>query len=129
MRKPHDFHENHLIKYDVTQAILSEDYATKLLATHLLIKCQFAVDTGMRRIGLNSDDIDGCERIIRKYTNSNLKINGIFTHLCVADSHEQDLFTKRQIILFEEVCQRIIDLNLPYCHCMNSAGGLWHNSA
>ena len=117
-----------LLQYDITQALLSEDYADRLTATNLPVKCQFALETGMRRIGLNADDPDECERVIRKAYNSHLQLDGLFTHLCVADTPEQNEFTEKQISLFEEVCHRVSDLNLPYCHCMNSAGGLWHLS-
>lgn len=46
----------------------------------------------------------------------------------MADTPEQNEFTEKQIKLFEEIATRVSDLNLSYCHCMNSAGGLWHNS-
>ena len=116
-----------LIQYDITQALLSEDYAEKIASQGLPVKCQFAIDTGMRRIGLNADDLDDCERIIRIYADK-LKLDGLFTHLCVADTPEQNEFTEDQIKLFEDIAARVSDLNLPYCHCMNSAGGLWHHS-
>lgn len=111
-----------LVENNITQALLSEEYAEQLLSTGLPIKCQFAIDTGMRRIGLNADNVDECERVIRKYQNY---LTGLFTHLCVADTPEQDEFTNEQIKKFEAVCDRVADLNIS-CHCMNSAGGLWH---
>ena len=117
-----------LIKYDITQTLLSKDYADRLASTNLPVKCQFALDTGMRRIGLNADNPDECEREIREIYSSRLQLNGLFTHLCVADTPAQNEFTEKQIKLFEEVCHRVSNLNLPYCHCMNSAGGLWHHS-
>lgn len=80
----------------------------------------------MRRIGLNADNKDECERIIRKYARN---LDGLFTHLCVADTPEQIEFTAGQIEKFERVVDRVSDLHLPYCHCMNSAGGLWHKSS
>ena len=48
--------------------------------------------------------------------------------LCVADTPEQIEFTEGQINKFETVVKCVLDLNLPYCHCMNSAGGLWYHS-
>lgn len=117
-----------LITYDITQALLSEEYAEKLTETGLRIKSQFAIDTGMRRIGLNADHADECERTIRRFCEK-LKITGLFTHLCVADTPEQNEFTEMQIKLFENICERVSDLHLSYCHCLNSAGGLWHNSS
>ena len=118
---------NDLVKYDITQALISEEYAEHIAETRLPIKCQFAIDTGMNRIGLCVDNLDECEYIIR-YFSDRLLLNGVFTHLCVADTTNQDEFTQRQISIFESICKRISDLKLPYCHCMNSAGGLWHNS-
>ena len=83
----------------------------------------------MNRIGLDGDDPVLCERIIRQYRDV-FEITGIFTHLCVADTDtiEFNAFTDTQIMKFEAVVQRIQDMNLPYCHCLNTAGGLWHRS-
>ncbi len=115
-----------LEEYDITQTLLSEEYA-KLFSknTHANVKCQFAINTGMNRIGLDANDIDHCGAVIRHYSQV-LCLNGIFTHLCVADSvEEHDVhFTQKQINLFETLCARIEDLKLPYIHCLNSAGGL-----
>lgn len=111
-----------LVKYDITQALLSEDYAEKLAGQG--IKAQFALDTGMNRIGLDADRSEECERIIRKYADS-FDLTGIFTHLCVADTPAQKAFTDGQINKFKAVVERVNDLKLPFVHCMNSAGGLW----
>lgn len=117
-----------LIDYNITQAILSEEYAELLIKSRLPITCQFAIDTGMRRIGLNSNNLTQCEKAIRQYANK-LKLNGIFTHLCVADSADENDFTNAQIQSFELLKNRLHDLNLSYCHCLNSAGGLWHSNS
>lgn len=118
---------NSLFKYDITQAIISEQYAHDLIATGYNIKCQYAIDTGMNRIGLNADDPNTCEQEIRKIADK-LTLTGIFTHLCVADTAEKECvsFTKAQINKFKRIVERISDLNLPYIHCLNTAGGLWH---
>lgn len=110
---------------DVTQAIVSEEYADALAATGYKNKCQFAIDTGMNRIGLDGDNPSECERIIRKYSSS-LEVNGIFTHLCVADSKDENdkSFTLGQIEKFDSLAELIKDLNLPYVHCCNSAAGM-----
>lgn len=111
-----------LTKYDLTQALLSEDYAERLKGRG--IKAQFALDTGMNRIGLDADFPDECERNIRKYASSFI-LTGLFTHLCAADTESQKEFTDLQIAKFKAVTDRLNDLKLPYIHCMNSAGGLW----
>lgn len=117
-----------LTEYDITQAVPDEFYAEKLSKIDSDIKVHFVLDTGMNRIGIDADDAEYCEKKIREYKDK-LNITGIFTHLCVADSDDKPSvdFTKGQIKKFEVVAEKIKDLNLPYIHCLNSAGGLWHN--
>ena len=112
---------------DITQAIVSEEYADALSSVGLKNKCQFAIDTGMNRIGIDGDNLLECERIIRKYSDT-LDINGIFTHLCVADSiDDKDVtFTQKQIQLFDSLVDLLKDMELPYIHCCNSVGGLYY---
>lgn len=118
-----------LFDNDITIALVSEEYAAALSGMKIPIKCQFAIDTGMNRIGLDADDISLCEQIIRQYDRL-LNLTGMFTHLCVADSrdYESVSFTNQQIHKFESLYTRVSDLNLEYVHCLNSAGGLWHKS-
>ena len=85
-----------LCDLDLTQAVVSEIYAAQLANTGYPVKCQFAIDTGMNRIGIDGDDAKHCEQVIRNYTEK-LRLNGFFTHLCVADTPEQDEFTNDQI--------------------------------
>lgn len=115
-----------LEKNDITQAILSKEYANQLLKHHCKAKCQFALDTGMNRIGLDADEPEKCIETIYYYSKK-LKIEGIFTHLCVADSDESiaNEFTQEQLMKFETVVNGIKNLKLKYIHCLNSAGGLW----
>ena len=110
-----------LLEYDITQAILSEEYAELLSGKG--IKAQFAIDAGMNRIGLDADNLEHCEQIIRKY-NSSFQLTGLFTHLCVADTPSEKEFTELQIKKFKSVVESVSDLNLPYIHCLNY-WGLW----
>lgn len=115
-----------LVTYSITQALLSESYAEKLADKG--VTAQFAVDTGMNRIGLDADDPAACERIIRAYA-ERFRLTGLFTHFCVADTPAEDAFTDGQKAKFFAVADRVKDLRLPCVHCMNSAGGLWHDGA
>lgn len=116
-----------LIKYDLTQAILDEKYADDLIATNKKVKCQYAIDTGMNRIGIDGEKLKETENEIRR-VNEKLDLTGIFTHLCVADvdTDESNAFTKKQQKLFNEVTKSVRDLNLKYVHSLNSAGSLYH---
>lgn len=121
------FYAKTLCDYDLTQAIVSEEYAAALAATPFRMKCQFAIDTGMNRIGIDGDDAAECERIIRTYA-TRLDVDGLFTHLCVADTPTEECrtFTWGQIEKFRTVAHRVADLRLPYVHCCNSAAGLYY---
>ena len=117
-----------IVENDLTQALVSDEYAEVLRKTKLPIKCQFAIDTGMNRIGLDGDKSEQCETIIRKYCDSQLCVNGVFTHLCIADDFKDSSrrFTDQQIRKFKELVDRLEDLDLPFIHCCNSAGGLYY---
>jgi len=116
-----------LTEYNIMQAVVSEEDAARFAALSPEIRVQYAIDTGMNRIGLDADDPAGCERVIRQYP---LHVCGMFTHLCVADTDTPECrdFTRGQIAKFEAVADRVADLALPYVHCLNSAGGLWQET-
>lgn len=116
-----------LVRYNLTQAILSEDYARMLISSGLYIKCQYAIDTGMNRIGIDSRDVNYCVNEIL-YAAQYLELTGIFTHLCVADSSTPDdiSFTKIQIQQISKIYKRIINKNLDV-HFLNSAGAILDN--
>ena len=121
------FYAKTLYVYDLTQAIVSEEYAAILAESSFRIKCQFAIDTGMNRIGLDGDDTQYCIDVVKRF-HSILNVTGIFTHLCVADTDDEESrnFTRRQIRKFKALADGVADLNMPYVHCCNSAGGLFY---
>lgn len=116
-----------LVEHNITQALLDENYAA--LMADRGVKAQFAIDTGMNRIGLDADEPEYCEVVIRRYFDR-FQLTGMFTHLCVADMNTEDCnrFTEQQIKKFSDVAKKVDNLNLPYVHCMNSAGGLFHRT-
>lgn len=111
-----------LIRYDVVQAIISEEHAEAFCGKR--IRAQVAIDSGMNRIGLDADDPERCAEVIRRCAKE-MSVEGIFTHLCVADDVGETDFTNGQIWKFRAVADLVADLHLPYIHCLNSAGGLW----
>ena len=112
-----------LLAWDITQALTDEAYARELEGKG--IRAEFALDTGMNRIGLDADDPALCEKAIRSFSNG-FRLEGIFTHLCAADTPAEDGFTRAQIAKFLAVRDRVRDMGLPYAHCLNSAGGLYY---
>lgn len=80
------------------------------------------VDSGMHRLGFGPDEIQPMLEMIKKHPE--IKVLSVFSHLAAADNSEDNLFTRRQLILFKKLSDRIAD-GLGYHpdrHLLNSAG-------
>ena len=86
-----------LQNYNISQAILSEEYAQKLILEcrkkNACIKGHIKVDTGMSRIGFSAQSHDEIQNSIKSILtlnqNKELNIEGIFTHFSVSDDLSQ----------------------------------------
>ncbi|WP_455538353.1 serine racemase VanT catalytic subunit [Terrisporobacter sp.] len=112
-----------IIKYDLTQTLVNSSYARELSELPGVVKCHVALNTGMNRIGENRDHIKDIELI---YKLKNLDITGIFSHLCRADSEEEEdiLFTRKQIENFDYIIDKLKEdkIDLGEVHLQNSYG-------
>ncbi len=95
-----------LSKYDITQTVFDEAYARELSESGCDIKVHIAVDSGMHRLGLSADDT---EAVARLFTLEHLTVDGIFTHLCVSDSHltEDYEYTVYQVEAFNRLLSEL----------------------
>lgn len=86
---PDDFHL--LAAHNITQAAVSPEHAAQLEAfcrlTGRRIKVHISVDTGMHRIGFGADAADAIEAF---YRSNDMEITGIYSHMCAADSADED---------------------------------------
>lgn len=121
-----------LIEYNIIQTVTELKYAEKLNASAKsgAVRVHIAIDTGMTRIGLFGEIPGICEQIKKINTLENIKTEGMFTHLAVADSNDDDdkNYTKMQI---EKICSvnehlKSDGINLEQVHFLNSAGGAEH---
>lgn len=115
--------KNELIKYDLTQTLINSEYARKLSELPGVVKCHVALNTGMNRIGENKEHLDNIKAI---YDLKNIKITGIFSHLCRADSKAEEdiLFTRKQIENFDYIIGNLENSNIDLgkIHLQNSYG-------
>ena len=115
--------KDELIKYDFTQALINEEYAEELNKLPGIVKCHIALNTGMNRIGETRENLDNIKRM---YTLENIKITGIFSHLCRADSEEEVdiLFTRKQIENYDYIINELEkeNIDLGKTHLQNSYG-------
>ncbi len=80
------------------------------------------LDTGMRRLGFEEDQIEGLVTLLLE--RPNLQIASIFSHLAGADEREHDAFSREQGLRFREMADRISQRvgYRPIYHLLNSSG-------
>lgn len=95
-----------LHRYRLTQTIVDLDYAKMLNECGYPINAHVGIDTGMHRLGINSEDM---ESILYVWRLSNIKITGVFSHLCVSDgnSEEDKGYTLKQVEKFNSVINNL----------------------
>ena len=87
------------------------------------IRIHIALDTGMGRIGIRPDD-EGLSFVRKAMNTPGLIVEGMFTHFAKADEEDHGP-THTQIALYAGFRDRIreeLGLEIPLCHCSNSAG-------
>ena len=84
-----------LARWRLTQAVASAEHGRALAAQGCRVRVHLALDTGMHRLGIPADDH---EALAALYALPGLKIEGVFSHLCVSDSLAEDdrAYTRRQ---------------------------------
>lgn len=112
-----------LKEYDLMQTVISYEYAEILNHQGIAVKVHIKIDTGMHRLGIASKELS----VVRKvFAMENLRVCGMFTHLCCADSrHPEDIaFTRRQIDSFYAMADALRDSGvvLPKLHIQSSYG-------
>ncbi|MGN0692196.1 MAG: alanine racemase [Oscillospiraceae bacterium] len=121
-----------LERYDIIQAAVCYEHAKALSdRSHGAVRVHMAIDTGMGRIGLLTDDLKECADEFEKAAAlPHIKLEGAFTHFASADSFEaSDMeYTSNQIERFfalrKELDRR--GVQLKHYHCLNSAGSVFH---
>ncbi len=119
-----------LAKYDITQTVISEEYAVRLNAAaadaDVRVAVHIKVDTGMGRVGFfcRAETVDAvCDEIARVCELDRLDAEGIFTHFACADEEDGEAFTRRQFALFSQTVATLEARGVTFSikHCCNSA--------
>ncbi len=123
----HPNHTIYLLKYHLTQTVVDYSHAVDLnrMAADAGKKLQvhLKIDTGMHRLG---EDYTHFSKIADIFQLPYLKTEGVFTHLCVADSTlaEDVHFTREQLERFYQIVDSISrqEYPLPALHVQSSYG-------
>ena len=117
-------------RLDLRATVYSTDVATELAqaARDLdhTVRVHVKVDTGMARLGLRAEDVEGVVRFIEELRGMRgVEVEGIFTHLATADSADQT-YALRQLARFDAVLDALDARGLrpPIVHAANSAATL-----
>ena len=101
---PKDFRE--LSHYSLIQTVLDYSYAKRLQDYGYPLMVHIGIDTGMHRLGERSENL---EKICRIWELGNLRVTGVFSHLCVSDgeSDGEREYTYGQINKFDAVIRHL----------------------
>ncbi len=116
-----------LRRWRLTQAVVSGPYAAALAACGRRLRVHVAVDTGMHRLGLPVDDLEG---VLKVFSYKTLAVTGIYTHLCTDDTLAavDRAFAERQLAAFDGLCRALAvrGQTVPPRHVQASTGILRH---
>jgi len=101
-----------LDRHGLTQTVIDSSYAGTLNRYGKRLRVHVKIDTGMHRLGERKERIEEISRIFRY---QNLKVEGIFTHLCASDqaSPESKEFTRSQAKAFYDVIEQLRRRGFP----------------
>lgn len=112
-----------LNRYRLTQTLIDVSYAKSLHQQGIPIKTQIKIDTGMHRLGISADSFQNVKQC---FSLKQLQIDGIYTHLCCADSFDEDniTFTRNQIEKFYHLIRKLKQsgISVPKLHIQSSYG-------
>ncbi len=112
-----------LRKNNLTQTLISYEYANALNKQGVLVNTHIKIDTGMHRLGISSDDFSDIKKV---FAMKNINVCGIFTHLCCSDSSMPDdiAFTRGQIDDFYNIIDNLkkSGISIPKLHIQSSYG-------
>lgn len=88
-----------LFRYRLIQTVADEAHGLALDSQGIPLAVHLALDTGMHRLGIPAQDRQALSRL---YACKHLRIQGVFSHLCVADgtSARDAAFTRAQLDTF-----------------------------
>lgn len=95
-----------VIEHGLTQTVVDSDYAEQLSGSGRTVQVHIGIDTGMHRLGIDWEDMESIQKI---WEYRDLKVTGVFSHLCAADgtTQKEKDYTGEQIRRFETVVNQL----------------------
>jgi alanine racemase len=88
------------------------------------VRIHLEVNTGMNRLGLQPEELDGYLAVLRQYPT--LHLEGVMTHLADADNEVDDSFTQTQAARFDALVEHVRSAGFTpeYLHIAQTAGSV-----
>ncbi len=93
-----------LRRWRLTQTVVDEAHGHALADRGRPVRVHLALDTGMCRLGVPAEDTAALERL---YERKELRIGGVFSHLCVSDDLERQAETDAQLARFHRAVRSL----------------------
>ena len=108
--------------YSVRSLQLLENAVARKGELDVPMKIHLKLNTGMNRLGFSQEETN--QLIVRTKNNKQLRIASIFSHLAASENPKEDVFTKKQIVLFDKMSSDIVShFDYPIIrHICNSFG-------
>jgi Alr-MurF fusion protein len=114
---------NEMVEYDLEPVIYSFHQFEKVLEKGIeSFKFHIKLDTGMKRLGFEHEDIYKLTEYLEVHRN--YKVVSVFSHLAASNDPEKDVFTIRQMESFSSMYENISGAlgYYPLKHILNSSG-------
>jgi alanine racemase len=113
-----------MFKYNLEPEVYSFEmlHALIIAANGLEIGVHIELDSGMKRLGFDANELEPLIALLKIHPN--LQVKSVFTHLAASDEHEHDDFTQQQIFIFKNMADKLCSA-FEYSiikHCLNSSG-------
>jgi len=120
LNQPYENEIENITKYNLTIGVSSNDFLEKIGNTNKNVTVHIEIGTGMGRTGINPVRVKEYIERIKQY--SNIKIEGIYTHLSSADIDKE--YTEKQLNSFEIAVKTAKEIlgDLKYVHSAGSNG-------
>ena len=108
-----------IINNDIIVGVSSFNFLDNINDLDKNIRVHIEIETGMGRTGVKEEELD---KFLLKVKDSNLIVEGVYTHLSSADIDYD--FTNKQIGIFKDTVLKVKDIfpEVKYVHCEASNG-------
>ena len=106
-------------KNNLVIGICSKEFLDEAKNKDAKLRVHIEIETGMGRTGVDLDNLDSFIEELKE--NSNIKVEGVYTHLSSAD--EDFEYTKQQLEKFDKAVEKVKEnFDIKYIHSLASNG-------